>query len=71
MKTLKHRHILLTWFQMIFILSSTDISNEGTALIDDTDTTKNATEELKSLSLDGLQEYFQHIHSSWQKYIAS
>jgi hypothetical protein len=56
---------LLTWLQMIFTVASTEISNERTALIGDTDITKNATEELKGLSQDGLQEYFQHIYSTW------
>jgi hypothetical protein len=63
-KTLKHHHIFLTWFQMIFSVSSTVISTEETALIGDTDITKNATEELKALSQDGLQEYLQNIYSS-------
>jgi hypothetical protein len=32
-----------------------------------TDIIKNAMEELKSLSQNGLQECFQHFYSRWQK----
>jgi len=34
-----------------------------------TDIIKNATEELKRLSLNGFQECFQHLYSRWQKCI--
>jgi hypothetical protein len=34
---------------------------------DATDITKNATEELKRLSHNGLQECFPHLYSGWQK----
>jgi hypothetical protein len=30
----------------------------------------NATEELKRISQTSFQEYFQHLHSRWQKCIA-
>jgi hypothetical protein len=33
------------------------------------DIIKNATEELKRLSQNGFQEYFQHLCSRWQKCI--
>jgi hypothetical protein len=31
------------------------------------DIINNATEELKRLSQNGFQEYFQHLYSRWQK----
>jgi hypothetical protein len=39
----------------------------GQRLCDVTDITKNATEELKRLSQNSFQEYFQHRYSRWQK----
>jgi hypothetical protein len=40
---------------------------KGQRLRDTTDMIKNATEELKSLPQNGVQECFQHIYGRWQK----
>jgi hypothetical protein len=40
---------------------------EGQRLCDTPDIIKNATEELKRLSQNGFEEYFQHRYSRWQK----
>ena len=48
-------------------VTSTEISTEMTIVCDVTDTIKNATEELKRISQNGLEECFQHIYSRWQK----
>jgi len=39
----------------------------GQRLCDTTDIIKNTTEELKRLSQNNFQEYFQHFYSRWQK----
>jgi hypothetical protein len=38
---------------------------------DATNIFKNATEELKRLSQNGLQERFQHLYSRWQKCVVT
>jgi hypothetical protein len=55
-------HTPLTWHQLIFIVPSTEISIGGTALCGATGITKNATEELKTLSQSGFQECFHHFY---------
>jgi hypothetical protein len=40
-------------------------------LCDTTDIIKNATEELKRLSQNGFQEYFQHRYCRWQKCVVA
>jgi hypothetical protein len=40
---------------------------KGRRICDTTDIIKNATEELKRHSQNGLQGCFQHIYSRWQK----
>jgi hypothetical protein len=42
---------------------------KGRHFYDATDIIRNATEELKWLSLNGFQECFQHLYSRWQKCI--
>jgi len=44
---------------------------KGQRLCDATDIIKNATEELKRLSQNGFQEYFQHFYSRWQKCVVA
>jgi hypothetical protein len=41
---------------------------KGLRFCDAADLTKNATRELKSLSQNGFQECFEHLHSRWQKF---
>jgi hypothetical protein len=50
---------------------STEISTERRGFCDATDITKNATEEPKRLSRNGLQECFQHVYSRCQKCIVA
>jgi hypothetical protein len=42
---------------------------KGRRFYDSTDTIMNETEELKRFPQNGFQEYFQHVHIRWQKYI--
>jgi len=44
---------------------------KGQRLCDTTDIIKNATEELKRLSQNNFQEYFQHRYSRWQKCVVA
>ena len=43
----------------------------GRRFCDATNTVKNATEELKRLSQNGFQEWFQHLYSRSQKCIVA
>ena len=44
---------------------------KGRSFCDATEIIKNATEELKMLSQNCFQEYFQHFYSRWQKCIVA
>jgi hypothetical protein len=44
---------------------------KGRRLCDATDIIEDATEKLRRLSQNGLQEYFQHLYSCWQKCIVA
>ena len=44
---------------------------KGRRFCDATDSTKNATEELKRLSHNGFQKCFQHVYSLWQNCIVT
>jgi hypothetical protein len=50
-----------------YLLSRLKSRNEGTALLLCQWLIKNATQELKRISQNGLQECFQHLYSRWQK----
>jgi hypothetical protein len=41
---------------------------KGWRFCDATDKIKNATEELKIVSQNDFQEFFQHLHSRWQNF---
>jgi hypothetical protein len=43
----------------------------GQDFYDAADIIQNVTKELKRLSQNGFQEYFQHLHSCWQKCIVA
>jgi transposase len=43
------------------------LARKGKCLCDTAEITMNATEELKRLSQNDIQECFQHLYSSWQK----
>jgi hypothetical protein len=68
--TLQHPTYFLAWLRLIFFmfprLKSALI---GWRFCAAADIIKNATEELKRLSQNGFQEYFQHLYSRWQKCI--
>ena len=63
----KEQSTLLSWFQLILPVPSTDIRIEGTAFCVATDFIKNGTEKLKRLSQNGFQECIQYHYSRLQK----
>jgi len=69
--TLEHPHspeLVPAEFNLFPRLKS---SLKGWRCCDATDIIKNATEELKGLSQNGLQGSFQHLYSHWQKCIVA
>jgi hypothetical protein len=70
-KTLEHPHspdLAPAEFNLFPRLKS---SLKGRYCFDASDIIKNATEELKRLSQNGLQGCFQHLYSRWQKCIVA